>query len=268
VRTIQTLVFKNYECQHIFAGASSKGAPFKGWGGSVIEWPIKKPPKVEFGMWESDKGNRYNGGRVIFQCQPFALVMYGANSMDMRTKDKTTHFGFAGLAPHGRLRIARLPEGCDAHKIFTDGGWIPPSLDDLSVRLVSLMQMSNVTFSQLTEQISTTKNAICDGYGIHQFEFSETVDSWTILEPIHSVLNIAEAQLKLLRVQSKENRYQQTLAMVNGAIAALQVDGKEITMSSIAALLVNEANEEASIVKEKIRGLKRSLGDDFQKILG
>ena len=130
------------------------------------------------------------------------------------------------------------------------------------------MEMSNVTFSQLSEQISTTKNAICDGYGIRQLHFIETVDSWPMFEPILSALKVAETQLEALRVQSKENRYQQTLVMVNEAIAALQIHGKEITCSSIAALLVNEANEEASIVKEKIRGLKRILGDDFKQILG
>ncbi|MBC7489602.1 MAG: hypothetical protein H7240_06090 [Glaciimonas sp.] len=268
METAQMSALQTYECLHVFAGASRKGASFKGWGGPVIEWPSKKAPEVEFGTWKCDAGNPYNGGVVRFQCQPFTLLMYGANSKDMRSKDKTTHFGFAGLAPQGRLGIARLPEGCDAREIFINGGWTPPCLNELTSSMLSLMQMSNLTFSQLAEQITCTKKEICDGYGISQSLFGETLDSWPMLEAIQSALNVADTKLKLLRDQSKADRYQQTLEAVRLSIATLQANGKEITPSAIAVFLLNEPNETAHVVKEKIRGLKRILGNDYHQMLG
>jgi hypothetical protein len=39
----------------------------------VTEWTGNAAPKVELGKWNPDKANSYNGGTVIFDCQPFNL---------------------------------------------------------------------------------------------------------------------------------------------------------------------------------------------------
>ena len=52
----------------------------------VTEWTGNAAPKVELGKWNPDKANSYNCGTVIFDCQPFNLVMCGANSAEMDSR--------------------------------------------------------------------------------------------------------------------------------------------------------------------------------------
>lgn len=78
------------ECTHYFNGAETKRRAFRGWAGRVAGWPEKGPPKLVFGTWHLDHANLWNGGTVIFECQPFDLVMFGANSAAMNSRDKTS----------------------------------------------------------------------------------------------------------------------------------------------------------------------------------
>jgi hypothetical protein len=252
-----------YECVQSFRGARSKGAPFRGWAGSVIEWPSNDAPRIAFGTWIPEVESRYNGGVVRFQCRPLALVMFGANSKEMRVKDKTTHFGFAGLAPGGRLCVAQLPVGIDARQIFSAGGWSPPNVNELTAGLVSLTQNGETTSSELSNLIASTEKALLDGFGIYRGGLIETLDSWPILAPIHAALDAATLALRILRDKSKMERYRQAVAEVNVAIAALQAVGSDITLNAIAAVLVNETDPAAHVVKDKVRKLKRTLGNDL-----
>lgn len=146
---------------HYFTGPSRKGAVFHGWAGPIVEWPHKAAPKVEFGNWKQDPST--GAGTVTFECQPFQLCLYGANSKKMAPRDKFTHFAFAGLGVNGELRLQKLPDGTDARDIFEAGGWTPPLITDL-IGLFS--GLANLEFQfQLDEAVSIVKCGV-EGYGM------------------------------------------------------------------------------------------------------
>ncbi len=251
------------DCTHYFNGAGKKGHSFRGWAGRVAEWPEKTAPVVEFGTWNPEKANPYNGGTVIFNCQPFDLVMYGAKSATMDSRDKTTKFGFAGLGADGALRIINLPNDSDARKIFAAGGWQPPSPEEIAGCLLSSMQDEAITLSRLHEEINVVRTKTIDGFGIYHQQLEATLATWPILAPIHNVLAAAAELLTAKKIEAATARLQRTQVEVRGAVIALREAGGEPTNAAIAAFLLTEPNQSAHHVKEKMRSLKKILGDVF-----
>lgn len=253
------------DCTHYFNGAQKAGSPFRGWAGRVTEWPEKTAPMVDFGKWNPDKKNPYNGGTVVFDCQPFDLVMYGANLATMNSRDKTTRFGFAGLGLDGALRIADLPRDSDARKIFAAGGWLPPSPEEIAERLLSCMQDEAITSSRLNEEIEAARARTIEGFGMLSKQFDET-QLWPILFPILNALKASSELLAAKRSEAAAVRLKQAQVDVVGAVVALRVAGEEPTNAAVAAFLLSEPNLSAHRVKEKVRKLKKILGDDFFKV--
>ena len=145
---------------HCFVGPAKKGAAFHGWAGPIVEWTEKTAPKVAFGEWTP---NPVGGGCVAFECLPFQLCMFGANSKKMGARDKFTYFAFAGLGADGQLRLQKLPEGTDAREIFAAGGWTPPSAHDLANQIAAL---DNLDFSERLDALISVAKLCSEGYGI------------------------------------------------------------------------------------------------------
>ncbi len=253
-------------CIHHFDGASRKGAPFFGWAGPVESWPEKKAPVIGFGKWVQNPISPYGGGDVTFTCPPLAIVMWGANSKQMRTKDKTTHFGFAGLAPFGNLHIVPLPQGTDARALFTQGGWQHPDIDAIIEQLTSATNNNVLTLGDYREVIASTKLEICSGFGITSTDFESTLSSWPMLAPIFSGWNSLIAKVDGLRSKANIRRRRQAYVDVGRAVRKLEVDGIEVTQMNIAALLLNHSEVTNHKIKEKVRKLKQLLGTNFEKV--
>jgi hypothetical protein len=254
------------DCTHYFTGSGKKGRPFRGWGGRVAEWTEKTAPKVEFGTWNPDKADPYNGGTVVFDCRPFDLVMFGANSKTMNSRDKTTQFGFAGLGPDGALRISDLPGDVDARKIFAAGGWLPPSSEEVAGCLLFGMQDRAITPSRLHEEINAVRKKTIEGFGIRSQQLDVTLPIWQILSPIHNVLAAASELLAAKRSEAAAARLQRAQVEVMAAVIALREAGEEPTNASVAGFLLGEPNHSAYHVKEKVRSLKKMLGDEFFRV--
>jgi hypothetical protein len=250
------------DCVHYFSGASRKRAPFRGWAGAIDAWPRGKPPVVGFGKWTIEPGNEYGGGDVRFTCRPFALVMWGANSEQMRVKDKTTHFGFAGLARNGQLRVAGLPSGVNARAIFDQGGWQPPSMETLLKKFVasSVEADSPATLNALRNLIDQVRNETCSGYGIPRTHFDNVLSTWPQLHELTEAMKKVEAQLVECREEAKKNRLQQAINDVKCAVENLVRDGVEVTQLTVAAQLV-PSGKSGHEIKEKARQLRKILGE-------
>lgn len=253
-------------CTHHFGGASRKGAPFRGWAGPIDSWPEKKAPVVAFGKWVQKPRDLNGGGVVTFACLPLAVVMWGANSKEMRSKDKTTHFGFAGLAPDGNLRIELLPHGLDARGLFAQGGWQHPNIDTIIERLASANDSSSLTSGDCHTVLETTKMEISKGFGIKSRDFELTLSSWPMLVPVLNALNTLTTKKDALDAKSAVRRRRQASVGVRRAILKLEADGCEVNQMSIAALLLQKPNLTNHDIKEKVRKLKRILGANFADV--
>lgn len=111
---------------------------FRGWAGTIKEWPAGESPVIDFGGWSKDPRNEDGGGTVTFSAPAGALIMWGANAPGMDRRDKTTHFGIAGLGDERILRPVRLPEGQVAREIFEAGGW---PIADVSAEVAAIGQI-------------------------------------------------------------------------------------------------------------------------------
>lgn len=248
------------ECIHIFDGAKVKGQPFHGWAGRVTEWLENSAPKVDFGKWTQDKSNRYGGGEVVFTCEPFDLVMFGANSKTMRSFDKSTQFGFAGLSVNSTIKIALLPSGIDARNIFAEGGWKTPDPQAVGDSLYKILDSKNLTLSELDEHVASIRLQVINGFGVNRFELDDVLTCWAILSPIQSALKLANDKKTELREQRAAMNLQHAKAKVVNTVAALRELGVEPTYLSITDywLKGHQSNFEA---KENVRKLKKILGE-------
>jgi hypothetical protein len=257
----------SYKCLKQFSGASAKRAPFKGWAGPVVEWELKKPPTVDFGKWTSERASEYNGGTVECQCQPLALVMFGANSKDMRVKDKTTQFGIAGLAPNRQLHIAPLPRGIDARAIFAAGGWSAPNVDELAKELRIILAKVHLVPIELENELQSFERKICEGFFIIHRDLFDTLSSWPELSVLHADLQEATTNLQKMKAQYKESHRIKMLCAVNKAIEKLKTSEKDISLLAVASILVDEPDLNQHSVKEKARHIKRLLGDEIDQLI-
>lgn len=251
------------ECIFKFNGAGRKGCAFIGWGGRVVDWPEKAAPKVEFGKWIPSTDNRWNGGKISFVCQPLDLVMVGANSKQMRSKDKTTQFGFAGYSMDGKtLRFIRLIDGMDARKIFSDGGLKPAKTpEQIADHLLVSVRQDNATTATLNEALGNAQEVTEVEYGVRPQEFAETIAAWPFFEPLNEAVTAAKELLKVKQADISAA----VSAEVLKAIDALNEKNVEVTNLTIASYLTNEPVE-AYKCKEKVRKLKKLLGEEFCKL--
>ncbi len=146
-----------------FFGAGRKHGAFHGWCGEVIEWPVKSAPKIRFGEWRKDVNTDRGAGIATCTVRPYALIMFGANSSEMRSKDKTTHFGFAGLNEDGTLRVVVLPKNMDARALFGVGGWPTQNIDTFVAQASQLGAMTSL--KDLVALLDVVKAAFQD-YGL------------------------------------------------------------------------------------------------------
>lgn len=246
------------ECVHHFQGASRKRAPFRGWAGLVTAWPEKSAPTVAFGQWRPDVHSEYGGGSVRFVVPPFTLLMWGANSTEMRSKDKTTNFGFAGLSTEGRLRIAALPQGSDARDVFARGGWHPPDIKGIVKKMEFLIAGGTQTPSELSSGMDAVRAEVCLGFGIAPLELKAVLQSWTQLSCLECALSQAEQQLAQMRANAKAVRLAKTVFEVKSVIQELEALGQDLTQLSISTRLV-PAGSSPHQIKEKARNIKKAL---------
>lgn len=251
-------------CMQKFQGSALKHMPFRGWAGTVIGWPSNQPPTLEFGKWIQNPSDLYGGGIVTFVCKPFSLVMWGANSKDMRSKDKTTNFGFAGLAPEGKLCISPLPKGVNARTIFEQGGWNPPSVEKLLEKLESAFRDKAESTAHAREILSQVSAEICAGFGIQTSNFEATLASWPMLEPLQRDIENLSVKIEVIQAENMHKRIQIANAEVSQAISILKARGDEVTQISIANFMLQGTAAGAHAIKEKARKLRKLLGENFQ----
>lgn len=262
---------------HQFTGPSRKGADFYGWAGPVVEWAENSTPRVAFGDWKRDPAT--GGGAVAFECQPFQLCMYGANSPKMAARDKFTYFAFAGLGAEGRLRLQRLPEGTDAREVFEVGNWTPPSVAKMTGQITSL---ADIEFQGQLEQAIIIMKLCSDGFGmdIHlprgaigpsdKLKFIEAVAAtaakWPQLsELVPAIGSFLEFHVKEWRSR-RESGAEARKSAFEKAVSEVQATGSEITPVRIAAWMMGLREIGESIpheVKEKAQKLKKEFSIFF-----
>lgn len=232
--------------------------PFHGWAGVITGWPEKASPKVDFGTWNPI------GRTVTFDCQPFQLCMFGANSKDMHSRDKFTYFAFAGLGTDGTLVLQHLPKGTDAREVFTAGGWMPPSIDHLANQ-VNLVDSMETEYWALIDEC-------CNGFGMplvrhDEQRFFSVLGSWPMLEPLHTAfLALRErkdhmvADGRAASAQTRKARLEEVLAEMRSANLVIS------SLTAASRMLGIELPADATIphkVKEAARKLKKEFGGYF-----
>lgn len=132
-----------------FAGATKKHVPFRGWAGPITEWQEKEAPKVSFGKWMPKQGCAYGSGTVTFSAKPFSVIMWGSNGPGMRPNDKTTAFGFAGLADAGGLCGIKLAKDVNARELYAAGGFQPADPEIHTQKIQSFQLQQGPLYGQL-----------------------------------------------------------------------------------------------------------------------
>ncbi len=253
---------------HRFNGP--KRRPFYGWAGVVSEWPDKAAPMVDFGKWKSDPAG---GGTVTFECQPFQLCMFGANSKEMQSRDKSTYFAFAGLGIDGALVLHCLPEGTDAREVFAAGQWIPPAIDDI---VDAVNRAGSLEPNGMEEDIPALMRRCADGFGMNlgyrpnEKSFQNILTSWPMLSPLHAVfLAVREKQARAIaekRAASADRRR----VRFEEVLAEMAATNDEITPIIVASRMLGiPLTMEAVIsrkVKDKAKELRRDFGDHFPEV--
>jgi len=239
-----------------FFGAGRKGSPFRGWAGPVVEWPERSPPKVDFGKWVPDRSSSHNGGTVTFEAEPFALIMWGANSKAMRPQDKTTKFGFAGLDEGGRLRAAPLPENTDAREIFLAGGWKAPSADELAARILQV-EIADRMPARSFEGVQAIVEEARAGFGLSRTaDLVELAKDWPVLRPVADAFQQKEAETVSKQDAARQERDRQLKLDAVATIQAMKSENTEITIKTVAAKLGGES-------PDRRRKLERHLKQIF-----
>ena len=258
-----------------FKGPGKKGRPFYGWAGPVVEWPEKSAPKIAFGEWT--KNSVTGGGSVTFECAPFQLCMFGANSAKMDPRDKFTYFAFAGLGADGNLRLQVLPDGADARTVFAEGGWVPPAETEISSRISDLPKLD---FKQQIDKALEVAAACNVGFGMgfplprDSAEASEKLDAFAgfvscmaqwpqlaaITQAFQSFSKVHSQELEKRRAEGRAIRK----TAVEKVITEMLESGFEVTPITVAARMLNVTDGEIPYqVKEKARRLKREFGEQF-----
>ncbi len=262
---------------HCFTGSTKKGAAFHGWAGPIIEWPEKSAPKVVFGEW--NKGTA-EGGFVAFECLPFQLCMYGANSPKMAVRDKFTHFAFAGLGADGRLRLQKIPKGMDAREIFVAGGWTPPAAHDLASQISAL---GNVDFEQRLDALITIIEICNDGFGVgHRVSrhcsgpsekisaveaFAACLVNWTQLSEVEQAIKLFIQSYRRDWQSRRANASTARRAALEQAVSELRSASLDVTPIRAAAWMMG-VKEVAEPIKHEIKERARKLKKEFAEVFG
>lgn len=159
-----------------------------------------------------------------------------------------------------------MPKNTDARKIFAAGGWVPPNSDLLVGDLQQCMQDSSITSARIKELITLLSAEVCAGFGIHSAHLEEVLSIWPILSSIHSILATATNLAANKQKEAAIKRQHWARHEVVAAIRALHKAGEQPSNASIAAFLLNEPDRSAFKVKEKVRSLRKMLGDEFYRI--
>ncbi|MFZ6772879.1 hypothetical protein ACO0LB_09180 [Undibacterium sp. SXout7W] len=261
---------------HCFAGPAKKGAAFHGWAGPITEWAEKSAPKVTFGEW---KRSPTEGGSVTFECRPFQLCMYGANSSKMAVRDKFTYFAFVGLGADGQLRLQRLPEGTDAREIFAAGGWTPPSTFELVGQVTALV---NLDFSQQLDALISVVELCNDGYGLSKSlrlaaagpseklaaveTFVTCLTNWPQLSEVAQAISLFLQSHIHEREGRRANAAAVRKAALEQAVSEMRAARFDVTPIRAAAWMMDLKEVTEPIphaVKEKARKLKKEFADFF-----
>lgn len=205
-----------------FSGSHKKGAPFRGWAGSIEDWPERRPPRLEFGKWTQDRSNAWGGGAVTLEAAPYQLLMWGANAPKMSPRDKTTQFAFAGLEDAGGLWAAPLPAGADARQIYASGGWQPPEQTEIAARimmpeldqrrplpgLLELLEVTGAAFQQLGLQWSgmPSKDEHVKRVEALRLRLPVIAANWTHLAEICTMLDLRLQDWQNLRTAARAAR--------------------------------------------------------------
>lgn len=246
------------QCVVAFGGASAKYRPFRGWGGSVVEWEEKAAPHVDFGKWLPTKGCLRNSGEVVFKCQPFQLVLFGANSKEMDQRDKTTQFGFVGLDVEG-VRVALLPKGADAQQVFLDG-WKTPSFEEV---------LAKVNAASRLDDLADIQSFVAQGFGMAgSADFSAVARFWAekvpSLQAIQDTLFAKKNELTARRAEVKKRISDERRPAVQQVIIEMHSAGVEVSIESVAERLA-EAGGMKRHPSEIRRDLRKNFIDCFQE---
>lgn len=242
---------------------------FQGWAGPISSWPEHAPPKVKFGIWKLIDPTV---GIVTFECKPFQLCMFGANTKAMSPRDKFTYFAFAGLDSGGKLRLTRLPEGNDARAIFEAGGWSPPSIEEM-VNSVTLA--ANLEIDEMDKAFQKLMLDCTNGFGIsyglrpNEVHFLNVLAGWPMLGPLNAAFLALKEKRALIRAQIRTASANLRKDRLEKVLESLNASNNAITAENVASNWLGIPLASDGIVprvKEKAKKLKKEFGDHFPEL--
>lgn len=243
-----------------------KKRPFHGWAGVITEWPLEAAPKVDFGKWTRDLGT------VKFDCVPFQLCMFGANSKEMNSGDKFTYFAFAGLGTDGSLVLQLLPEGTNAREVFAVGGWTPPDIEDL-VNKVNRAGTSVIEGMPPAQHLGMEFNALllesARGFGMglgdrpNEQRFFNVLASWPQLAPLHVAFLAQREKLAKMVAENRANSLEAKRARLEKVLAEMRADNLEITSVTAASKILGIVLMADVEIPHKVKDAARRLRKDF-----
>lgn len=258
------------KCKIEMSGAS-RGSVFRGWAGRIGEWLERSAPQIEFGKWlPHDPRRRGSGGIVEFECEPFEIVMYGANSKGMHPRDKTTKFGFAGLGLNGQLCVIELPPESDAVRLFVAGGWQHPKPEDIAEEIEAVV-IESTGLSVATDHLLEIKAKTIDGFGfardgnypqrhgisLTEEGFDNILVSWPLLAPIRSAWQKKQQQYADAAKVRRAQREASWMAAIQTVIADLESEGLVVTSEAVVSRL------DLGVLQVSGGGIKKLWRDHF-----